>query len=90
LAVLVGHEPARRPARGVGPLAHQVGHLPCPGQELRGKGRVRSHCCFRKRGTDSLRKSAIMWMNDSAKRQCDRAAREAFIASRRLGPARAI
>jgi hypothetical protein len=33
--------------------------------------RVRSHCRFRNRGTDSLSKSVIKWMSDGTKRQCD-------------------
>jgi hypothetical protein len=35
--------------------------------------RVRSHCRFRIRGTDHVRKSVMKWMKSGAKRQCDRA-----------------
>jgi serine/threonine protein kinase len=33
---------------------------------------VRSHCRFRIRGTESLSKSGIKWVNCRTKRQCDR------------------
>jgi hypothetical protein len=35
--------------------------------------RVRSHYCFRNRGTEYVRKYGMKWMSGSTKRQCDRA-----------------
>jgi hypothetical protein len=35
--------------------------------------RVRSHCCFRKRGTEYVREYDVQWMSGSTERQCDRA-----------------
>jgi hypothetical protein len=35
--------------------------------------RVRSHCCFRKRGAECVSESGMEWMSGSTKRQCDRA-----------------
>jgi hypothetical protein len=38
--------------------------------------RVRSHCCFRNRGTEYISESGIKWMSGSTTRQCDRALSE--------------
>ena len=48
-----------------------------------GRARVRSHCRFIHRGTESIRKSGMMWMSGGAKRQCDRALGRAGRASDR-------
>jgi hypothetical protein len=57
---------------------------------------VRSHCCFRYRGTKYVRKSGMKWMSGSTKWQCDRAlaappaAPRPWRAARRPARARAL
>jgi hypothetical protein len=62
------------------PRSRDVGRSPMPSRAggrshspaLPPAGRVRSHCRFRKRGTDYLSKSGITWMSGVTTRQSDR------------------
>ena len=54
-----------------------------------GCGRVRSHCRFRYRATEYVRKSGVKWMSGGATRQRDRApgrGRERRVSRRPDGP----
>ena len=70
--------PQRRPHRWVVDQRHGREVVRGLGEQLllrhpQRAPRVRSRCCFRRRGTESLSKSGMTWMNGGTKRRRDRA-----------------